>query len=235
MRGVPLRKNYELDDPLPLKFRPWDRQLYRAIQEDPEARAAFRFLGSRLKAISPSFLLLSVGVESDSGARPTTMETLIEDRDWQRWRSKWEGLCSLAHTLRAAETKMGNHVGKNDWGPAPLAIMGADRWDREFKVSLLSTKHLVVSQTMLRETAKLIELHCDLYRKFMKEVPRLRPKEKEQTLALLTWVKVYTRGNYFERVAALLNVARRLKHRKDVSADSLRRLWQRNPNLRPPM
>jgi len=232
---VTVHKPFELDDPLPLKFRPWDRQLYRAIQEDPEARAAFRFLTSRLKGISPSFLLLGVGVESDSGARPTTMETLIEDRDWQRWRSKWEGLCGLAQSLRGAETKMERHLRKNDWGPAPLAIMGGDRWDKEFKVTLLSTEHLAVAQTMLRETAKLIELHCDLYQKFLKEVPRLRPKEKERTIILLAWVKAYIRGNYFERVAALLNVARRLKHRREVSADSLRRLWQRNPDLRPPM
>jgi len=75
-QGVPLHKSFELDDPLPLKFRPWDRQLYRAIQEDPEARAAFRFLGSRLKAISPSFLLLSVGVESDSAAAKFARDSL---------------------------------------------------------------------------------------------------------------------------------------------------------------
>ena len=127
----------------------------------------------------------------------------------------------MVHTLRGAETKMERHVRKNDWGPAPLAIMGPDRWDREFKVSLLSTK--------------LIELHCDLYREFLKEVPRLRPKEKERTVALLTWVKAYARRNYFEPVAALVNIARRLKRRKGVTADSLRRVWQRNPDLRPPM
>lgn len=39
--------------------------------------------------------------------RPTTMETLIEDRDWQRWRSKWEGLGGLAHTLGGVEASMG--------------------------------------------------------------------------------------------------------------------------------
>jgi hypothetical protein len=230
-----LHKSFELDDPLPLKFRPWDRQLYRAIQEDPEARAAFRFLGSRLKGISSSFLLLSVGVESDSGARPTTMETLIEDRDWQRWRSKWEGLSGLAHTLRGVEAKMERHVKKNAWGPAPLAIMGYDRFQNEFRPTLLASNDLVVAQVMLQETAKLIEFHCDLYRKFMKEVPRVWPKQKESTLALLSWVKAYTHRNYFERVAAIVNVARQLKKRRAVSADSLRRLWERNPHLRLPM
>jgi hypothetical protein len=112
--------------------------------------------------------------------------------------------------------------------------MGADRWEKEFKVTLLATQHLAVAQTILRESTKLLELHCDLYRRFLKEVPRLRPKEKDRTIALLTWVKAYTGRNYFERMAALLNVARRLKRRKEVSADSLRRLWQRNPHLRPP-
>ncbi len=230
-----MRKPIELDDPLPLRFRPWDRQLYRAIQEDPEARAAFRFIGSRLHGVSLSFLLLSLGVESDSGARPLTVENLLAERDWQHWKNKWEGLCGLATTLQRAEAKMAKHLKWNDWGPAPLAIMGYDRFQNEFRPTLLASNHLVVAQVMLRETAKLIEFHCDLYRKFMKEVPRVWPKQKESTLALLSWVRAYTSKNYFERVAALLNVARQLKNRRAVSADSLRRLWERNPHLRPPM
>ncbi len=230
-----LRKPFELDDPLPLKFRPWDRQLYRAIQEDPEARAAFQFLGSRLQGISPSFLLFGLGAESDSGARPLTMENLLAEPAWQHWKSKWEGLCGLASTLQRADAKMAKHLKWNDWGPAPIAIMGYDRFQNEFRPTLLASNHLAVAQVMLRETAKLIEFHCDLYRRFMKEVPRVWPKQKESTLAFLSWVRAYTRRNYFERVAVLLNVARQLKNRKPVSADSLRRLWERNPHLRPPM
>ncbi len=230
-----LRKPFELDDPLPLKFRPWDRQLYRAIQEDPEARAAFQFLGSRLQGISPSFLLFGLGAESDSGARPLTMENLLAEPAWQHWKSKWEGLCGLASTLQRADAKMAKHLKWNDWGPAPIAIMGYYRFQNEFRPTLLASNHLAVAQVMLRETAKLIEFHCDLYRRFMKEVPRVWPKQKESTLTFLSWVRAYTRRNYFERVAVLLNVARQLKNRKPVSADSLRRLWERNPHLRPPM
>jgi hypothetical protein len=230
-----LSKPFELDDPLPLKFRPWDRQLYRAIQEDPDAKAAFRFLGSRLQGTNPSFLLLGLGVESDTGARPLTVEKLLVDPDWRHWKNKWEGLCGLASTLRTADAKMTRHLAWNDWGPAPLAIMGYDRFKNEFQPTLLASNHLAVAQVMLRETAKLIEFHCELYRKFMGEVPRVWPKQKESTVALLSWVRAYTHRNYFERVAALLNVSHRLKNRKAVSADSLRRLWERNPHLRPPM
>jgi len=217
-----LDEQFALPQPLPLKFRPFDKHLYSAIQDDVEARKAFHRLTTGKKAISPSWLLLSLSVEADSGARPT---------NWRReetWRQKWEGLRSVAQTLRKASAKMTKHLHRTEIGPAPLPIMGIDKWNKEYRSSVVAQAHLAEIPALLIAVAKLIEYFCELNKRWIRDLPQHRSDRKQAVLALLVFVKRTSGKCYFERVAALVNVGRALRGLPTVSRYSLRILWKRH-------
>jgi hypothetical protein len=226
---LPTRSHcFDLPDPLPFEFREIDRKLYRAILRGAEARLAFERFTTGKKAINPSWLLLALGIAIDSGARPLLWHKA------ERWKEKWEGLRGAAKSLKWLATKIEKHLAKSDLGPAPLATVGYDRWHQHYSSSVAAYATLTNLPSLLRGCAKLIEFYCDLNREWLAETPRDPDGQSQRTVALLCWVKEKTGRCYFERVAALLNVGRRLRGQSEESGDSLSKLWRRHPELRIP-
>jgi len=220
--------SFDLPDPLPFKFQEIDKKLYRAILRDVEARQAFGRFTTGKNAINPSWLLLSLGIATDSGARPTLWHKC------ERWKEKWEGLRGVAQSLKRLAAKTEKHLAKSDLGPAPLATVGYDRWNQHYGSSVTAHATLTTLPNLLSECAKLIESYCDLNKEWLSETPRDPDSQKARTVALLCWIEHQTDHCYFERVAALVNVGRKLRGLPQESGDSLRKLWKRHPELRIP-
>lgn len=216
---------FDLVDPAPFEFRAFDRQLYHAIQKDPEARTAFDRLTRGKRAIHPSWLLFSVGTACSSADPPRQHDA---ENEWmQKWTDKWEGLGGTAKSLRLLAEKMQIHLGKSDIGPAPLAYMGIDRFEKDYAGRQNAQAVLQTLPPTLFAWAKLVERYCAMQKNWLRGWPTVKEGQKFQTLGLLHWVKERTGRNHFERIAALINVGRRLRRHKEVSGESLRKLWKR--------
>jgi hypothetical protein len=135
-----MKPRFPLSDPEPLQFRQWDKRLYFAIQDDPNAKIAFDKLVGGSKPIGASELLLVVGAVTSAQDPPRQHEK--EDAWLPAWNDKWEGLHSVAGSLRLAARKMEKHLARSPDGPAPWAYMGAERWQTGATVRARSVRAL---------------------------------------------------------------------------------------------
>jgi len=224
--------SFELPNPLPFKFRPSDRKLYNCTRTDVEAWKAFQRLTRGRHAIDPSWLLLWLGTEADSGARLT----LHKD---ERWEDKWNGLRGVSKSLNLLAKKMDRALAKSELGPAPLPAVGYDRWTEHYSESVIAHSTLANFPAMLRAFAKLTNHYCEMHRQYLQELLKCRQSDpsnqNQRTVALLCCIEKATGHLYFARVAALVNVGRRLRGLQKVSEHSLAKLWKRHPELRIPV
>jgi hypothetical protein len=219
-----MNDRFELPDPSPFKFRAFDRELYREILSDEQARRAFRRLTSGRKAINPSELLFSIGTACCSTDPPANH--VKEDEWFAPWKEKWRGLRAVANSLSHTAVKMRRHMEKSPWGPAPLAYMGADRWEKEYGKYLKAQIELEVYVRFLDIFSEKIRILCDVSEKWSRERPTLKKGISYQTIGLLFHIKNLTGKLHSDRIASLLNAGRRLRGHREVSGDALRKLWR---------
>lgn len=218
---------FELEEPLPFKFDDWDKKLYRAIKEDrgrSGALEAFQKLTTGSRAMNPSWLLVSLVAEWPEG-RPS-----VPFDNWEQWKVGWEGLRRNAETLRRITSKIRTNIEKASGGPAPLAIVGYDRWNSKYRSSILANGLLSWFAGVVESGVPLVEFYCDMHRAYLFEL-RTSPsiaRQWQRTIALLRIVKGHTGRCHFESVALLINVSRKLTgEQKRETAESLRKLWLR--------
>ncbi len=221
-------ERFALDEPSPFKFGEWHKKLYRAIQEDRGrfgAREAFKKLTTGRRAMNPSWLLIHLEAEWPEG-RPS-----IPFDGWEQWKDGWEGLRRHTKTLRRIAAKMKTNIGKAKCGPAPLAIVGYDRWNSKYQSSVLANHLLSWFAGMVESGVPLIEYYCDMHKDYLFELrksPSIR-RQWHRTIGLLRAVREQTGHYQFARVAALVNVGRKLTGvEKEETAESLRKLWKRH-------
>ena len=197
------------------RFRDSDRALFRDIRSDVEAQHAFEKLTKGRRAIRPAVLLLNLGSEFCPR----------DWKEWEAWKDKWAGLSTAAKTIRLVEAKMKRHVGKSNRGPVPLPIMaGTEKGDKDYIRSHRADSRLRDICKTLAACAAEIEEYCQMRRNWLREVPRKNATQKERIVLFMRFVKEKTGKWYFERVAALLNVGRKINARNEITAETLRKL-----------
>ena len=173
------------------------QQLFGRIRKDRYAWPAFEKLTGR--GYRPDHLLMSLG-------HTFVNNTRFWD-EWDAWKRKWEGLTSIAKTLRLLEKKMDGDLAGQSRGPIPLPTrVGTEAGSEEYQKSQLSASRLRVIHENLKIAASEIEEYCRLRREWLRRVPRRDIAEKESLGLLMRSVKERTHKWYFTDVSKLLSI-----------------------------
>jgi hypothetical protein len=236
-----MKTTFPLKDPLPLKFRLFDKRLYFQIMRDLNAKIAFEKITRGSKAIDASLLLLSLGacacgsVDERDLAKPNQRYAgdSQQRQAWEKWTDALEGLKGNAKTLRRVSTQMKAYLAAatDEWPPG--------EWDYGMKpprgqlyqilCSVIPQGGAILSgcADKIGDWARVLENYCVLCKKWYEVAPRLREGEIQKTTGLLNIVKERTGRCHFELMAPLINVGRRLAGGSEETAESLRSMWRR--------
>jgi hypothetical protein len=230
----PDSENLELMESLPPEFKSWCQKLYRAIQDDRGKNGAWdsyqKLIGGHGAMFGSSLLTL---LAAECPGRKTAA---LSD-GWEDWKCGWDGIRRNAVGLRRITSKLKQNIEWAATGPAPLAFMGADRWEANYKESVGAAIRMRAFVNFVELGIPVLELYCEMQREYLKEVresPQIY-RQNEATIGILRFVREKTGRCWFERLAVLLNVSRDLSAiKKHVTAESLRRMWGRRFDDRAP-
>ena len=236
-----MKAHFPLKDPLPLKFRMFDKKLYFLIMQDPNAKIAFEKMTSGSRTIDASLLLLSLGacacgsVDETDPAKPNQRYAgeSQQRQAWEKWTDALEGLKRNAKTLRRVSTQMKAYLAAatDEWPPSEWDYGMKPPRGQSYQIlcSVIPKGAAILSggADKIGDWARALESYCALCKEWYEVAPRLKEGEIQKTTALLNIVKERTGRCHFELMAPLINVGRRLTSGRKETAESLRSMWRR--------